>query len=126
MSEELEERIDLLGVGEDSVDALGVEGGERDLPELIELDGAVGRDVGLEKLKEADLVGVQAGVLLDEGLEVFVDLGRVHADDAADGKGEAFRFVRIVFEEVLEIEARVLKEDVRDEFLKIRLGDRFA
>ena len=88
----------MIGVSEDSVDAFCVKGGERGFPEFFQFDGSVGGDVGFEEFEKTDLVGVEGGILLNEGLEVLIHLDGVHANDAADGKSEALGFVRVMFE----------------------------
>ena len=64
-----------------------MEGGEGGFPEAVEFDGSVGGDLGFQQFKEPDLVGIERGELLDEGLEVVVDLCGVETDDPADGRG---------------------------------------
>ena len=61
------------GVGEDAVDALGVEGGERRLVEPLDLDAAVLGDVVLQHLQEAELLRREARVLVDEVGERLLD-----------------------------------------------------
>ena len=111
-----------------SVDALG---GKGRLPQFLQLDGAVAGNMGLDQLKEANLIGVQSWVLLDEVLEVLIDLGGVHADDVADGEGKALRLVWVVLQQVGKMEIGILEEDVGNEFLQVGFGiagkeDRFA
>ena len=55
-----------LGIGEDAVDALGVDGREGRLVEALDLDAAVLGDVVLEHLQEAQLLRRQSRVLVHE------------------------------------------------------------
>ena len=112
------------GIWEDAVDAFGVEGGEGCVPEALDLDDAVGGDVGFEQFEETDLVGVESWVLLDEGFEVVVDLFRVEADDSADGEGEVLGFVRIVVKEFFEVKVRILEQNVLDELIAVLCSKR--
>ena len=60
---------------------------------------------------------------MDKGFKVLVVLCRVETDDPADGEGEVLRLVRVVVEEFVEVEIRIVEQDVLDELVEIRLRD---
>ena len=116
----------LLLVGEQAVDAVGVERRERRLVQPGDLDGPVLGDVVLEQVQEPDLRRVQRRVLLDEGREPLVDRRRIQADDAADGQVELPGAVGVVFHQVVQVEHRVLGQHQRGQRLQVGLADRLA
>ena len=105
--------LGLLFVGEQAVDAVGVQRRERRLVEPGDLDRAVLGDVVLEQVQEPDLGRVQRRVLLDEGGEPLVDRLGVQADDAADRQVEVAGALGVVLDQVVQVEHGVLGQDQR-------------
>ena len=119
-------RVGLLFVGEQAVDAVGVQRRERRLVEPGDLDRPVLGDVVLEQVQEPDLSRVQRRVLLDEGREPLVDRRGIQADDAADRLVEMAGTVGVVVDQVVQVEHRVLGQHERRQRLQVGLADRLA
>ena len=54
---------------------------------------------------------------------MLVHLCCIETDDPADCESEVLRLVRVVVEEFVEVEIRIVEQDVLDELVEIRLRD---
>ncbi len=116
---------DILG-GEDAVDTLVGNTVERRLVEFLHDNAAVLRDIVLQQIHEANLLGGEAGVGVEEALEMLLDGLRIQANDLAHGKVQLIRGTAVELVEHFQADARMAGEDGRGERLQFWLGNRLA